>query len=188
MVEVELPEPEAPQYTVSVAGGIEHGSLVVSPEKAPEGTDVTITVTPDEGFVLESVAAAAENGSDLVLTKNEDGTHTFTMPAANVIVTATFKQKEPDEETDDKDLNANLDQVLKETSSDIDALSLKTGAYVLTDNLSVESIATAHDVELITDALYIGTPGQPATVDLDLKGYSIDSNTSAIIEIGRAHV
>ncbi len=180
-VQVELPEPEAPQYTVTIAEGIEHGTVSVSLVKATEGTDVTITATPDEGFTLESVSVVADIGAEITPTQNDDGTYGFTMPDEDVTVSAVFKQKEPEEETDDKDLNANLDQVLEDAASNIDALSLKTGAYVLTDNLSVKGIASARDVELMTDALYIGMPGQPATVDLDLKGYSIYAATCAII-------
>ena len=75
--------------------------------EASMGPTVTLTVTPDENYELESIAVttvdaqetepsgaprkAAEN---IELTKTGDNTYTFTMPASNVNVIATFKEEQ----------------------------------------------------------------------------------------------
>ncbi|MCF6412798.1 S-layer homology domain-containing protein [Collinsella tanakaei] len=182
-VSIDLPEPEEPEYTVNIAEGIENGSIAVSPTKAQEGTHVTITASPAEGYELDSVDVTDVKGTSVTTAKQEDGTITFQMPASNVNVTAAFKQVETGEDIDDKDLNGQLDKVLDEADGqeNVDAISLKTGAYELTDDLSVGSIADAHDVKLMTNTLYIGTAATPAEVDLNLRGYSLDADTCAII-------
>ncbi|MBM6905903.1 S-layer homology domain-containing protein [Collinsella tanakaei] len=182
-VEIDLPEPEEPEYTVNIAEGIENGSIATSPTKAQEGTLVTITASPAEGYELDSVSVTDVNGTSVTTAKQEDGTIIFQMPASNVTVTATFKQVDAGEDIDDKDLNGQLDKVLDEADrqENVDAISLKTGAYELTGDLSIGDIANAHNVELMTNTLYIGTGTTPATVDLDLRGYSLDADTCAII-------
>lgn len=182
-VSIDLPEPEEPEYTVNIAEGIENGTIAVSPTKAQEGTLVTITASPAEGYELDSVNVTDVNGTSVTTEEQEDGTITFPMPASNVTVTAAFKQVETGEDIDDSDLNGQLDKVLDEADGqeNVDAISLKTGAYKLTGDLSIGSIADAHDVKLMTNTLYIGTGTTPETVDLDLRGYSLDADTCAII-------
>ncbi|MBM6775774.1 S-layer homology domain-containing protein [Collinsella tanakaei] len=182
-VSIDLPEPEEPEYTVNIAEGIENGSITISHTKAQEGAVVTITASPAEGYELDSVSVADVNGTSVTTAKQEKGTITFQMPASNVTVTATFKQVDTGEDIDDKDLNGQLDKVLDEADGqeNVDAISLKTGAYELTDDLSIGDIANAHNVELMTNTLYIGTGTTPAKVNLDLRGYSLDADTCAII-------
>lgn len=180
-VAVTLPEPEQPRFTVSVASDIKHGTVAVSPDQAQEGALVTVTASPEEGYELESVGASAEDGSSITPAKQDDGSFTFQMPASDVTVTASFKQKETGEDVDDKDLNGQLDKAFDDAQGGIDAVSLKTGTYELTEDLSVANIAQQHNVELMTNALYIGTDSQAATVNLDLNGYSLNSDTCAII-------
>lgn len=182
-VSIDLPEPEEPEYTVNIAEGIENGAIAVSPTKAQEGTLVTITASPAEGYELDSVDVTDVNGTSVTTAKQEDGTITFQMPASNVNVTAAFKQVETGEDIDDKNLNGQLDKVLDEADGqeNVDAISLKTGAYELTGDLSIGDIANAHNVELMTNTLYIGTGTTPETVALDLRGYSLDADTCAII-------
>ena len=55
---------------------------------------MTITVTPDEAYKLDDLSVTA-NGKDVELTANSDGTYTFTMPSADVKITATFAE-DPD--------------------------------------------------------------------------------------------
>lgn len=182
-VSIDLPEPEEPEYTVSIAGGIENGTIAINPTKAQEGALVTITASPAEGYELDSVDVIDVNGTSVTTAKQENGTITFQMPASNVNVTAAFKQVETGEDIDDKNLNGQLDKVLDEADGqeNVDAISLKTGVYELTGDLSIGSIADAHDVKLMTNTLYIGTDTTPAMVNLDLRGYSLDADTCAII-------
>ena len=92
------PEPEEPPYSgkysyeVSTSVG-DHGSLTVD-RYATEGDTVTIQVTPDQAYKLDDLTVTA-HGKDVELTANSDGTYTFTMPSADVKITATFAE-DPD--------------------------------------------------------------------------------------------
>ena len=79
-------------YEVSTSVG-DHGSLTVD-RYATEGDKVTIDVTPDQAYKLDELVVTA-NGKDVELTANSDGTYTFTMPSADVRITATFAE-DPD--------------------------------------------------------------------------------------------
>lgn len=79
-------------YTVTVAEGIEHGTIAAS-ATFPWDDTVTVTVTPDTGYELEKLTYTAE-GSETAeeVTANEDGAYTFTMPKANVVLNASFQK------------------------------------------------------------------------------------------------
>ena len=76
-------------YTVN-AGNSNHGTVAVSPKNARYGATVTLTVTPDEGYVLSALAVTDKNGETVKLTKKSDTQYTFTMPRSAVTVEATF--------------------------------------------------------------------------------------------------
>ena len=73
------------QYSVTVAHDIENGTISVDKEKSYEGDTVNVTATPDSGYVLETVKFNGESA------KVVGNTATFTMPNADVTVTATFR-------------------------------------------------------------------------------------------------
>lgn len=75
------------EYTVSIASGIENGSLKTDPEKAHRGSTVTVTATPDEGYELEAITVTTGDDQPVAV---KDGK--FTMPAGNVTVSASFKK------------------------------------------------------------------------------------------------
>ena len=75
-------------YSVTV-GKTENGSVSVSPKSASKGNTVTITVTPDKGYVLETLTVLDKNDKEIKLTE-KNGKYTFTMPASKVTVKATF--------------------------------------------------------------------------------------------------
>ena len=79
-------------YEVSTSVG-DHGSLTVD-RYATEGEKVTITVTPDEAYKLDDLSVTA-GGKEVTLTAGGDGTFSFTMPSADVKITATFAE-DPD--------------------------------------------------------------------------------------------
>lgn len=73
------------QYSVSVAPNIENGTISVDNNKPYEGDTVTVTATPDSGYVLETVKFNDKSANVV------GNTATFTMPNADVTVTATFR-------------------------------------------------------------------------------------------------
>ena len=78
-----------PTYTVSALTA-ENGKIAVSPRYAERGERVTVTLTPDEGFELESLTVTDSRGNELTLTDKGDGRYTFTMPARRVEIKASF--------------------------------------------------------------------------------------------------
>ena len=79
-------------YELSTSVG-DHGSLTVD-RYATEGEKVTITVSPDEAYKLDDLSVTA-GGKEVALTAGGDGTFSFTMPSADVRITATFAE-DPD--------------------------------------------------------------------------------------------
>lgn len=79
----------APSYSVSV-DDVKHGTVTVSPKSASKGDTVTITATPDKGYVLESLTVLDKDGKALALTDKGSGKYTFVMPAGKVTVKAVF--------------------------------------------------------------------------------------------------
>ena len=79
-------------YEISVAQP-DNGSVDVD-KYATEGETVTITATPDDGYVLDSLSVTA-GGKELEVTDNGDGTYSFTMPSGKVSITAAFAE-DPD--------------------------------------------------------------------------------------------
>ena len=79
-------------YEVFTSVG-DNGTLTVD-RYATEGDKVTIEVAPDEAYLLDALVVTA-NGKEVELTDNGDGTYTFTMPSADVRISATFAE-DPD--------------------------------------------------------------------------------------------
>ena len=77
------------RYQVSVAEA-EHGQISVNPSSARRGQTVTITAQPDEGYQVGSVTVTRANGAAVEVTRREDGTYTFSMPAGRVTVEVAF--------------------------------------------------------------------------------------------------
>lgn len=83
-----------PTNTITTPDKLENGAWTVSPKNAREGATVTVTVAPDQGFVLDTLTVIDKNGNKLTLTDKSDGTYTFTMPDFRVEVNATFVTKD----------------------------------------------------------------------------------------------
>lgn len=81
--------PEPTKYTVNVADDIANGTVTASTASATEGTEVTLTATPATGYEFGSWNVTnASTSAAITVTDNK-----FTMPAANVNVSATFNAK-----------------------------------------------------------------------------------------------
>ena len=85
--DVKLPDPTVEETYKITVNPSENGT-VTAPAEAKEGDIVALTVSPDEGYELEALSVKGEDGKDVEVTTN----YTFTMPASNVTVTATFKE------------------------------------------------------------------------------------------------
>lgn len=82
-------------HSITVAGGVQHGTVSPSVYRAQSGQAVTLTLTPDEGYKLLPDSLRVVNDStgasiQSAPVENEPTEFTFIMPAADVTVTAAF--------------------------------------------------------------------------------------------------
>ena len=70
----------------------ENGTAESNKDRANPGTNVTITVTPDDGYEVDSITVTDKNGNEIPVTDNGDGTYSFKMPASAVSVAVEFKE------------------------------------------------------------------------------------------------
>ena len=96
--------PYSGKYSYEISTDIgDNGTLSVD-RYATEGDTVTIEITPDQAYKLDDLSVTA-GGKDVELTDNHDGTFTFTMPSADVRISATFAEdpdwSEPEEPATD---------------------------------------------------------------------------------------
>src|SRR5699024_5358491 len=68
----------------------EHGSVSVNPTRPHQGDKVTITATPDEGYVVGKVTVTKANGEKVAVTDLGNGKYTFTQPSGKVTIDVTF--------------------------------------------------------------------------------------------------
>ena len=84
-----------PSYSITTPDKTENGSVNISSTSAKRGNTVTITVTPDAGYVLDELTVTDKDGKELSLTKKSDTEYTFVMPTGKVEITPSFvKQAE----------------------------------------------------------------------------------------------
>lgn len=76
----------------------ENGSVELSSSNAKKGATVKLTVTPKEGYVLDSLTVTDKNGTELELADMGNGCYTFVMPNSNVTVCAAFAEEQPAKE------------------------------------------------------------------------------------------
>lgn len=73
----------------------ENGSVSTNKDSAKKDSTVTITVKPDEGYVLDSIKVTDEDGDKVKVTDEGNGKYTFTMPKGEVTIEAAFVEEEP---------------------------------------------------------------------------------------------
>ena len=79
---------EAASYTLTVDPNTVNGTIDADPKGSVQaGTNVTLTANPADGYVLDAWSVKDEAGADAATVVN----NTFSMPAKNVTVSATFK-------------------------------------------------------------------------------------------------
>ena len=81
--------PAPVRHAVTLEAG-EHGSLSADRTQAQSGAVVTLTAVPEEGYRLEKLEVQDDQDQAVELTRQEDGTYTFTMPESPVTVSAVF--------------------------------------------------------------------------------------------------
>ena len=82
--------PGDPTYKVGLDDGF-HGTVTADKDMADEGETVRLTVTPSEGYIIESVSVYAIDLHSTVPVTYSEGNYVFTMPASEVQASATFR-------------------------------------------------------------------------------------------------
>lgn len=98
VVTVTAEEVETETFEVRVSQPA-HAAVSCNAVRAERGQEVTVVVSPEEGWVVESVAAQLSGASGLVnymAHPNGDGTWTFYMPEENVDIVVALVQTEED--------------------------------------------------------------------------------------------
>ena len=76
-------------YSIQIDSDIEHGK-VSAPSSGEEGERITVSVTPEEVYKLKQLTVTMEDGETIEASAQDENTYTFTMPAANVAISAVF--------------------------------------------------------------------------------------------------
>ena len=82
------PAPTPAEHKITIAETA-NGTVKANPASAAKDAEVTLTVTPAEGYELDKLTVAGTTATNVTVTDNK-----FTMPDEDVTVTATFKEKE----------------------------------------------------------------------------------------------
>ena len=86
-------EEENPTYTITIAE-TQNGTVEADKAEAAEGETVKVTVTPNEGFMVDEAYWTYGETKTEIEKPEEGNTAEFVMPAANVTITVTFKKTE----------------------------------------------------------------------------------------------
>lgn len=80
-------------YAITIQNS-KNGTVTASHKSAAKDTAVTLTVTPDKGYVLDTLTVLDSKDKAVKLTE-KNGKYTFTMPSGKVTVSAAFKAAAP---------------------------------------------------------------------------------------------
>ena len=131
-------------YTVYLDSGITHGAVASDKASAVEGQTVTLTVTPEEGYMLDSLTVTDGNGNEVTVTNGS-----FTMPACDVTVTAAFTAA-PVVNKYDVDRNGTVN--ITDVTTLLNGLSTAVDYNALFD-LNDDGVSNITDVTVLLDVL-----------------------------------
>lgn len=82
------------EYRIEIADS-NGGTVSSSKDTAAKGDSVTLTISPDEGYVLETLLVTGTNGVKVMLSERSTDKYSFTMPASDVTVEVDFTEEVP---------------------------------------------------------------------------------------------
>ena len=119
------------KYTVSINES-KHGSVSVNPDTYEKGDTVTLIVTPDEGYTLKELTYLKDGSEKDVTIKDKK----FTMPGADVTVSASFKK-------------VKYELTIKDTKNGV--VTADTDEYVIGDTITLTiKPAKGYEVKKLT--------------------------------------
>ncbi len=93
-VEITVSFIEDPFKDIDISDDMEFGTVSADRERAEKDALVTLTISPDDGYELDSITVTTVEGDSVQVTRVNDRTYTFIMPFEDVTVNAVFKEKE----------------------------------------------------------------------------------------------
>ena len=187
-------------HNITIAEGIENGTVTANKETATAGETVTLTVTPANGYELGTVTVMA---GETAVEVTED--YTFVMPDAAVVVSATFTKIEIPEGdyvkvTSTKDVTSGIYLIVYETDKlafnggleTLDAVgnsvSVEINGNMIVSNETVDAAIFTYDATAKTlksaSGKFIGKTANSNGIDVsETKAYT---NTISIDEDGNA--
>ena len=152
-----VPTPVVEKYAVNVPTEVANGSISANVSEAAEGETVTLTVSPDKGYMVDAISV--KNGETViaVTTGETSNTYTFVMPAAAPTITVSFKAIPTIYGTYDFRSFANSNLTVGTTASigKTDA-NVMTGSFTgitntmtLNDALGISYSDTDHEIKLV---------------------------------------
>ncbi|MBQ5978701.1 MAG: hypothetical protein IJL58_01600 [Bacteroidales bacterium] len=131
------------EYTITVADA-ENGTVEASATAAKKGTEITLTITPAEGYALKNVSVL-NTDNEVVFSTEATGENVFIMPASNVTVYAEFEEK------------VAVEWVKKSISElaagDIIVIVDETSSTAMSNNNGTSSAPSATSVSIANDKL-----------------------------------
>ena len=147
-------------HSISLSDGVTNGSVTFDPQTATMGTPISLTVSPDAGYVLTSLDIRAD-GSDLIDNDiswyNFQGA-TFTMPYGDVVIEPSFTNTLTAE--DDLHIDMPTTGVVTATiPSDVVSFKIyddggKNGTYKNNSNGSLVLTAPDNYLMVVTGTIY----------------------------------
>ena len=167
----------APTYAVNISES-ENGAITADKTEALEGETVTLTPAPENGYALETLTVKDADGADVEVSDNS-----FTMPASDVTVTATFVQAPVDVDItveSGKDIAAEVEAAAGGSPvKSITVTLAENGEYTIGKSLSAQGNVIINGNGATIDASALTTPfvqmADLPTEGLNDKGaYEID--------------
>ncbi len=69
----------------------ENGGVTTTPTRPEAGDTVTVNPEPDEGYEVDEIIVTDEDGNAVEVTRNPDGSYSFTQPEGAVTIEITFR-------------------------------------------------------------------------------------------------
>lgn len=102
-----------------------NGSVSVSDDWADEDQKITLTITPDKGYVVDKIEIVDAEGDkiDAKKVEDEDNEYTFRMANCDVTVTVTFKEEGKTEDKEETNETEETDKTEETTTPETVAFS-----------------------------------------------------------------
>lgn len=148
-------------YNIVVPTAINGNSVSANPTSATEGTEITLTITTAENYMLASI-----NADNNVTLNGSGDTRTFSMPAANVTITATWTINQ----NDAGDSNTSETYTVTETGG-IEVSSVTTSAN--SSSITIPAQVGSTNVTAIADNAFNSISNKSEIKSIDLSATSI---------------